>query len=83
MTDQSLVEPLTAREMQVLELLAQRLTDREIAETLVISPFTVRRHVQNISEKIGKRGRRTVVNHARRLGLIPAVDDLTPPTYSA
>ena len=79
----SLVEPLTAREMQVLELLAQRLTDREIAETLVISPFTVRRHVQNISEKIGKRGRRTVVNHARRLGLIPAVDDLTPPTYSA
>jgi LuxR family maltose regulon positive regulatory protein len=66
----SLIEPLTEREMEVLELLALRLTDREIAETLVISPFTVRRHLDNISQKLGVRGRRTVVEHARRLELI-------------
>jgi LuxR family maltose regulon positive regulatory protein len=66
----SLIEPLTERETEVLELLALRLTDREIAETLVISPFTVRRHLDNISQKLGVRGRRTVVEHARRLELI-------------
>jgi LuxR family transcriptional regulator, maltose regulon positive regulatory protein len=66
-----LIEPLTEREMQVLELLARRLTDREIADTLVISPFTVRRHLDNISQKLGARGRRALVEHARRLELIP------------
>jgi len=66
-----LVEPLTERERQVLELLARRLTDREIADTLVISPFTVRRHLDNISQKLGARGRRALVEHARRLELIP------------
>jgi len=66
----SLIEPLTERERQVLELLARRLTDREIADTLVISPFTVRRHLDNISQKLGVRGRRTLVEHARRLELI-------------
>jgi ATP/maltotriose-dependent transcriptional regulator MalT len=66
----SLIEPLTPREEQVLELLAHRLTDREIAETLVISPFTVRRHVRNLSEKLEAHGRRAVVERARTLGLI-------------
>jgi LuxR family maltose regulon positive regulatory protein len=66
----SLIEPLTEREMEVLELLARRLTDREIADTLVISPFTVRRHLDHISQKLGVRGRRAVVDHARRLELI-------------
>lgn len=70
--DHSLIEPLTPREEQVLELLVHRLTDREIAETLVISPFTVRRHLDNISDKIGARGRRAIVKRARSLGLIPA-----------
>jgi LuxR family maltose regulon positive regulatory protein len=66
-----LIEPLTEREMEVLELLARRLTDREIADTLMISPFTVRRHLDHISQKLGARGRRTLVEHARRLELIP------------
>jgi LuxR family transcriptional regulator, maltose regulon positive regulatory protein len=70
-TDDQLVEPLTERETEVLELLALRLTDREIADTLVISPFTVRRHLDNISQKFGARGRRALVEHARRLDLIP------------
>jgi len=71
-TDGVLIEPLTAREEQVLELLAQRLTDREIADTLVISPFTVRGHLDNIRDKLGVRGRRAIVKHARHIGLIPA-----------
>jgi ATP/maltotriose-dependent transcriptional regulator MalT len=69
--DGSLIEPLTAREVQVLELVAQRLTDREIADTLVISPFTVRRHLDNIGEKIGVRSRRAMVERAYHLNLIP------------
>jgi LuxR family maltose regulon positive regulatory protein len=65
-----LIEPLTRREVEVLELLALRLTNQEIADTLVISPFTVRRHLENISDKFGVRGRRAVVERARRLELI-------------
>lgn len=71
-TDFSLTEPLTAREAEVLALLARRLTDREIADTLVISPFTVRRHLDNIGDKVGVRSRRAMVERARRLGLISA-----------
>jgi LuxR family maltose regulon positive regulatory protein len=65
-----LSEPLTRREAQVLDLLARRLTDREIADTLVVSPFTVHRHIGNISDKLGVHGRRALVERARRLGLI-------------
>ncbi len=68
---ENLIEPLTERETEVLELLALRLTDREIADTLVISPFTVRRHLDNISQKLGVRGRRAVVEQARHLQLLP------------
>ena len=73
-----LIEPLTERERQVLELLALRQTDREIADTLMISPFTVRRHLDNISQKLGVRGRRTVVEHARRLELDPPTTHVIP-----
>jgi LuxR family maltose regulon positive regulatory protein len=65
-----LSEPLTRREAQVLDLLARRLTDREISDTLVVSPFTVHRHIGNISDKLGAHGRRALVERARRLGLI-------------
>jgi ATP/maltotriose-dependent transcriptional regulator MalT len=65
-----LIEPLTRREAQVLDLLARRLTDREIADTLVVSPFTVHRHIGNIIAKFGVSGRRALVERARDLGLI-------------
>jgi DNA-binding CsgD family transcriptional regulator len=55
---------LTHREQDVLALLGRRYTDREIAEALVISPLTVRSHVENLSEKLGVRGRRKVVRGA-------------------
>jgi LuxR family maltose regulon positive regulatory protein len=76
--DNGLIEPLTEREMQVLELLALRLTDREIADTLVISPYTVRRHLANIGDKIGANGRRRLVERARRLELIPSGSPHSP-----
>ena len=38
---------------------------------LVISPVTVRSHIENLSEKLGVRGRRRVVARARELGLLP------------
>ena len=61
---------LTHREQDVLVLLGRRYTDREIAEALVISPSTVRYHIENLAEKLGVQGRRRVVARARELGLL-------------
>ena len=61
---------LTHREQDVLDLLGQRYSDREIAAALVISPLTVRSHIENLSEKLGVRGRRTLVVRAREMGLL-------------
>jgi LuxR family maltose regulon positive regulatory protein len=67
---QSPAPRLTPREREVLTLLSQYYTDRVIAETLVVSPLTVRTHIENLAEKLGVRGRRTIVDRARELGLI-------------
>jgi LuxR family maltose regulon positive regulatory protein len=64
-------EPLTPREMEVLEFLARRLTNKEIAARLVISPGTVKTHTLNIYAKLDVHGRRQAVNKARELGLLP------------
>jgi LuxR family transcriptional regulator, maltose regulon positive regulatory protein len=64
------VARLTPREREVLVLLSQYYTDRIIAETLVVSPLTVRTHIENLAEKLGVRGRRTIVDRARELGLL-------------
>ena len=67
-----LVEPLTNRELQVLELMAQRLTNKEIAAQLVISVGTVKQHAYNINQKLGVRGRRQAVAKATSLGILPS-----------
>ena len=66
---QPLVDPLTEREMDVLKLLAQDLTNREIALQLVISPHTVNFHLKNIYTKLHVHGRRQAddVKVAQRL----------------
>jgi DNA-binding NarL/FixJ family response regulator len=60
---------LTPREIEVLHLLAQRLTDREIADALFLSQHTVGRHVQNILGKLDVRNRREAGALAEREGL--------------
>lgn len=63
------VPGLTARESEVLALLAEGLKDREIAERLTISPHTVHRHVANILTKLGVSSRAAAVAHGVRHGL--------------
>jgi LuxR family maltose regulon positive regulatory protein len=70
MSPQALVEPLTEREMEVLALLAQRLSNNEIANMLVISPETVKRHTINIYQKLGVNKRRQAVATGYKLGLL-------------
>jgi DNA-binding CsgD family transcriptional regulator len=62
--------PLSRREREVLELLAHGLTDREIAQQLIVSPHTVHRHVANIRHKLGRGSRTAAVAEAARLGLL-------------
>jgi len=69
---QSLVDPLTAREMEVLTLLTQRLSNKEIARKLVVSPDTVKTHTLSIYAKLDVHGRRQAVDKARAMGLLPS-----------
>ena len=63
-------EPLTARESQVLELLAEGLPNKTIASRLGISDQTVKFHVASISAKLGATNRTDAVRRAGRRGLI-------------
>jgi NarL family two-component system response regulator LiaR len=64
-------EPLTRREMDVLRLVAQGLTNQEIAETLIIGVGTVRTHVSNILAKLHLANRTQAALYALREGLAP------------
>jgi LuxR family maltose regulon positive regulatory protein len=64
------VEPLTARELEVLHLVAEGLSNREIAQRLVISPSTVKRHTSKIYGKLGVHSRTQAVAKARTLGIL-------------
>jgi len=65
-----LLEPLTVRELQVLELLRDRLTNKEIATQLVISPGTVKGHTIRIYQKLDVKGRRQAVEKAISSGIL-------------
>jgi LuxR family maltose regulon positive regulatory protein len=65
-----LVEPLSAREREVLALVAAGMSTSEIAARLVISEGTVKRHVNNIHEKLGVHSRTQAVARARELHLV-------------
>jgi LuxR family maltose regulon positive regulatory protein len=65
-----LIDPLTPREIQVLGLLAQGLTNAEIGKQLVISLPTVKSHTRNLYGKLGVHTRREAVARARELNLL-------------
>jgi len=63
-------EPLTAREQEVLELVAEGLSNKLIARRLQISEHTVKFHVSSVYAKLGAASRTEAVSHAARRGLI-------------
>ncbi len=65
-------EPLSPREQEVLKLISEALTNREIAETLHLAEKTVESHRANILRKLGMRDRVELVRYAIRRGLIEA-----------
>jgi len=63
-------DPLTRREGEVVKLIAEGMSSREIADTLVISEKTVERHRSNVLEKLGMRDRVELTRYAIRRGLV-------------
>ena len=68
--DASRLKELSAREREVLSLVAEGLSDGQIAVELVISPHTVHRHVANILAKLGLPTRSAAAAHAAKAGLL-------------
>jgi len=65
-----MVEPLTQRELEILKLLNAGQSNQEVAQALVISPLTVKRHASNIYTKLGVSGRLKAVTKAKALGIL-------------
>lgn len=66
-----LPEPLSQRELEILALLRDRESNKEIAARLYIAPATVKRHTLHIYRKLDVNDRRQAVDRATRLGLLP------------
>lgn len=75
-------EPLSEREFDVLNCIADSATNKEIAARLIISPNTVKVHVRNIYTKLGVSSRTEAVTAAwqQQLITLPGMPDPTPPT---
>ncbi len=71
-TKSELVEPLSERELEVLQLIAEGLTNQEIAARLFLSLNTVKAHTRNIYGKLGVHNRTQAVTRARALGVLPS-----------
>jgi LuxR family transcriptional regulator, maltose regulon positive regulatory protein len=65
-----LIEPLTDRELEVLRFLAEGRRNREIADQLVVTVETVKKHVSHIFDKLGATSRTEAVARARDFGLV-------------
>lgn len=69
-SDRPLVEPLSAREMEVLKLIVDGLSNQDIADNLIISLATAKTHVRNILNKLAVNDRTQAAVHAMRRGLV-------------
>jgi DNA-binding NarL/FixJ family response regulator len=78
--DAALPDGLTPREAEVLTLIADGLTNTEIAERLVVSPATVKSHVNRLFAKAGVRDRAQAVAYAYRSGLAPGAGGTSSPS---
>jgi LuxR family maltose regulon positive regulatory protein len=67
-----LIEPLSERELEVLQLMAEGLTNPEIASRLFLSLHTVKTHARNIYGKLDVHNRTQAVTSARALGILPS-----------
>ena len=67
---QPLVEPLSQRELEVLQLIAQGLSNREISERLFLAMSTVKGHNRQIFDKLQVQSRTEAIARARELGLL-------------
>ena len=61
---------LSPREKEILSLLAEGYSNKEIADLLVLSPSTVHSHRSNLMDKLGLSNRRELIQYARKRGLI-------------
>jgi LuxR family maltose regulon positive regulatory protein len=66
-----LIDPLTARELEVLQMLAAGKSNQAIAGQLVVTLDTVKKHVSHVLGKLGAANRTEAVTRARELGLTP------------
>lgn len=72
---QAVVDSLTKKEMIVLTLMGEGLTNKEIAKRLVVSPNTVKYHVRNIIQKLNASNRTEAVSYALRYGIISSSEE--------
>jgi LuxR family maltose regulon positive regulatory protein len=72
--DRLIVEPLTEREVQVLQRLAQALSTKDIADSMYLSVNTVKTHLKSVYRKLGTSGRSAAARRARELNLLPGTD---------
>ncbi|MBA3870829.1 MAG: response regulator transcription factor [Anaerolineae bacterium] len=70
-TDQTLAEPLSERELEVLRLIADGNSNREIADKLFLSVATVKWYITHIYSKLGVQSRTLAIARARQLNLLP------------
>ncbi|NLM10665.1 MAG: hypothetical protein GX213_07820 [Clostridiaceae bacterium] len=69
-TEGYLIEPLTERELEVLHLISEGMSNKEIADRLIITVNTVKTYIKNIYEKLGVNRRVQVVTRAKELNLL-------------
>jgi len=70
-TDETLVEPLSERELEVLTLVVEEHSNREIADQLFLAVGTVKWYLTNIYSKLGVQNRTLAILRARQLNLLP------------